>query len=405
VTARAPASPPAESPAPPAAATAAPIRRVLAAAAAWSGLHLALALWWLLDPDSRPGLADGSESGGFGLLTVLPSTTVCWLVLALAGWGLGVTLLAALRRPSTGTAVAAFTGAAALGVLSADMRALVLLGYLCALVAPAAFLVVFTIGALRSRRARPWLAGVALVVGAGLVSGLLEPGTIARLAEQVRGPLVAELAPRGALALLIAGAVLFAGLGIGLRRAVICSCPACGRPGAAWTRPEAARRWGRVATLVAAAGPLPYGLLRMTWLTPWPVGMPEGAEPALRLFGLALGVAALGGAVLTIGLIRPWGEVWPSWVPVLRGRPVPVRFPVIAGGVVAAALLAASPAMMAFGVRGLVSGDLFEASFLLIFPTLPWGLALAAAVVAYAYRRRGACASCGRGQAPLPSRP
>lgn len=379
-----------------------PLRRVLWAAA-WGVLHLALAARWLLDPSSRPGLEGGAENGGSGLLTVLPATTTAWLLLALGAGGLAVAG-AALRRPSAGTAAAALAVAGGLGVLAADMRALVLLGYLCAIVAPAAFLVVFTIGALRSRRARPWLGAVALVVAAGWVSGVLRPGTVGRLAGQLSGPLAAELPSRGHLALLLAGAVLFAALGVLLLRAGRGACASCGRPGAAWTRPEAAARWGRVATLVAAAGPLPYGLLRMTWLTPWPVGVPDASDPALRLFGLALGVAALGGAVLTVGLIRPWGEVWPSWVPVLRGRPVPVRVPVVAGGLVAVVLLAASPGMLAIGIAGPGSGDPFEAAFLLLFPTLPWGLALAAAVTAYALRRRGACAACGQGQPPLGTR-
>lgn len=396
-----PGAPPAAGPTGPGTAT----RRVLWATAAWSGLHLVLGLWWVLAPGSRPGLEGGDGNGGAGLLTVLPPTATAWIVLALAGCGLAVTLLAGLRRPTPGTALAAFGVAGALGVIAADMRVLVLLGYLVAIVVPAAFVVVFAGGALRSRRARPWLAGLVLVVAAGTITGLLDPATIVRLFQQLRGPLAAELAPRGSLALLIAGAVLFACLGVLTRRRVTRSCVACGRPGAAWTSPEAARRWGRVATLIAAAGPLPYGLLRMTWLTPWPVGLPDGAEPDLRLFGLLLGVAALGGAVLTIGLIRPWGEVWPAWVPVLRGRPVPLRVPALAGGMVAVVLLAASPGMMAIGIGGLFSGDPFEASFLLIFPTLPWGLALAAAVAAYVYRRRGACRVCGEGAAPSASRP
>ncbi len=29
------------------------------------------------------------------------------------------------------------------------------------------------------------------------------------------------------------------------------------------------------------------------------------------------------GAALTVGLVRPWGKVWPSWVPRLGGRRVP----------------------------------------------------------------------------------
>ncbi len=376
-------------------------RTVLRATAAWGALHVALATLWLLVPATRPGLEGGAENGGSGLLTVLPPTVTAWLVLALAVGALAVTAAASLRRPSPRAAAAALTVAAGLGALAADLRALVLLGYLTAIVAPAAFLAVFTVGALRSRWARPWLAAVGLVVAAGLVSGVLRPRTIGRLAGELGGPLARELPARGHLALLIGGAVLLATLGVLVLRAARGACASCGRPGAAWTRPEVAARWGRVATLVAAAGPLPYGLLRMTWLTPWPVGLPDGSDPALRLFGLALGVAALGGAVATIGLIRPWGEVWPSWVPVLRGRPVPVRVPVVAGGLVAVVLLAASPGMLAIGVAGLGSGELFEAAFLVLFPTLPWGLALAAAVTAYALRRRGACASCGQGGPPL----
>ncbi|PZA19183.1 hypothetical protein, partial [Modestobacter versicolor] len=157
-------------------------------------------------------------------------------------------------------------------------------------------------------------------------------------------------------------------------------------------------------TWTAVAGPLPYALVRMTWLTPWPLGMPEGGdlEPAMRLFGLGLGFAALGGAVLTAGLVRPWGEVWPGWVPVLRGRPVPVAVPVLAGGLVATVLLVSTPGMVALAVEGIGDEDPMGWLMLLVFPTLPWGLALAAAVTGYALRRRGTCRSCGRGE---PARP
>ena len=78
--------------------------------------------------------------------------------------------------------------------------------------------------------------------------------------------------------------------------------------------------------MLAAAGPLPYGLIRATWLTPWPLMGPSGeALPAeTRIWGLLLGGGALLGVVLTIGLIRPWGVRFPRWMPRLAGRPVPV---------------------------------------------------------------------------------
>ena len=59
-------------------------------------------------------------------------------------------------------------------------------------------------------------------------------------------------------------------------------------------------------TLVAAAGPLPYVLVRSTWLTPWPLLAPgEVMLPEIRLCGLLLGGAALLGTVLTLGLVLP----------------------------------------------------------------------------------------------------
>jgi hypothetical protein len=155
-----------------------------------------------------------------------------------------------------------------------------------------------------------------------------------------------------------------------------------GRP--AWTSPEAAARWGRVATVVAALCALPYGLLRMTWLTPWPFGMDPAefaAVPEMRLHGLLLGLAALAGAVLTTGLVARWGEVWPRWVPVVRGRPVPRAAAVVPGGVVAALFTVAAVPMM---IMSIASGELWG---LVVFPFVVWGPALGIAVLGYALRR------------------
>jgi hypothetical protein len=38
----------------------------------------------------------------------------------------------------------------------------------------------------------------------------------------------------------------------------------------------------------------------------------------------------MGLAFLTIGLVRPWGETFPNWVPVIGGRDVPARGATIA---------------------------------------------------------------------------
>ncbi|MBF9130288.1 hypothetical protein I0C86_15175 [Plantactinospora sp. S1510] len=98
-------------------------------------------------------------------------------------------------------------------------------------------------------------------------------------------------------------------------------------------------RVGRVATFVAMLCPLPYAVIRLAWSRGWALGAPEPfvasllrnqpenvyIEPILASF-------ALGGVVLTSGLLRPWGRVFPRWIPVLRGLTVPMWFPLLLGG-------------------------------------------------------------------------
>jgi hypothetical protein len=363
-------------------------------------VHLLLAVHWLTDPASWPW-----PDGG-GVFGVLGPRAGAATVLALGAAGLPIALVARRRVRSRVLAALAATEALAAGALAADVGVLALLGYACAIVGPAALAVVLLVGALRDRRARLWGAAVVAVVVVGALAGLLTPATASGLARHLWTAFAVRGLEPALRELLLVGAVVWAWAAVLLHRTSTWRCGACGRPGPRWREPEAALRWGRVATWVAVAGPLPYALVRSTWLTPWPVGLPgQHLDPELRLFGLALGAAAVGGAVVTAGLVRPWGEVWPGWVPGLRGRPVPVRFPVVAGGTVAVVLLLATPSLMGIGVQGVRSGDLEHVAFLLLFPTLPWGLALGAAVLSYADRRRGACSTCGLGGPPLSVRP
>ena len=130
-------------------------------------------------------------------------------------------------------------------------------------------------------------------------------------------------------------------------------------------------RWGRAATYVAVLGPLPYGITRLAW--------------------------ALGGGIVTLGLIRPWGEIWPRWVPFLAGRRVPVALPTILGGLAALAITA--------GAFSFVRLVLIDALGWQAEPAEPatitgwgtwapgwlwpfWGIALGIATIAYYHRRR-----------------
>jgi hypothetical protein len=108
------------------------------------------------------------------------------------------------------------------------------------------------------------------------------------------------------------------------------------------------------------------------------------------LFGLGLGLIALTSGIVTLGLIRPWGEVWPRWIPLVAGRPVPIKAAVIPGGVAATLLLVGSASLIGL----LWSPDASTTKnllFLLLLPFPVWGTSLALATAAYNYRRRPTC--------------
>lgn len=102
---------------------------------------------------------------------------------------------------------------------------------------------------------------------------------------------------------------------IGIR---ICAyaVPACILPSAVWRLVGAAR------TLATGENPCAsQGLVEAVYV------------PSLSFISMGLGL-------LTIGLVRPWGEVFPRWLPFVGGRPVNAR---VATGVAytGAALIAA----------------------------------------------------------------
>ena len=103
-----------------------------------------------------------------------------------------------------------------------------------------------------------------------------------------------------------------------------------------------ARAWdraGRIATYVAIVCPLPYAIIRLCWSRGWPVGAPEPfvesilrTQPANVWIEPVLAGFALTGAALTAGLLCRWGRVFPSWLPVLGSRRVPLWLPLGLGG-------------------------------------------------------------------------
>ncbi|MFE3453258.1 hypothetical protein ACFXJ8_30470 [Nonomuraea sp. NPDC059194] len=153
-------------------------------------------------------------------------------------------------------------------------------------------------------------------------------------------------------------------------------------------------RWGTPVTYAAALLALPYGISRLSWA----VGIPLGVQPETISGGNASGgwvvEAVLGGlcvvgAILTLGLVQRWGEVFPRWIPLLRGRRVPIWLAVVPGLCAATMLIQSGSRLFLWWAKGdivLTADD--WGSFGPGLSWLPWGLALAAATYAYYLRRR-----------------
>ncbi|TDD30794.1 hypothetical protein E1218_00320 [Kribbella turkmenica] len=286
------------------------------------------------------------------------------------------------------------------GLLAPSVTVVIMTGYLLVLVGLPAGVGWLIVGAWRQPATRVLLSGLAVVlVGLEVTTGLFDRAAFGEVAVGIGG----VPAKVGTMPLFVTGAFLlgcgWAILGVRGLRSTRGQCLRCGRPGARWTRPESARRWGFWATVVAVLCPMPYALLRMTWLLPNPIGFDAddlNAEPGIKLFGLGLGLIALGAGIVTLGLIRPWGEIWPRWIPIVAGRPVPIKAAVIPGAAAATLLLVGSASLI-----GLLWSD--EASltenlvYQLILPFPLWGAAVGLATAAYYYRRRSTCTSCRQG--------
>ncbi|WP_433294250.1 hypothetical protein ACQPZQ_09800 [Pseudonocardia sp. CA-142604] len=348
----------------------------------WSVLAICLGLWWLWQPQRYP-FAPGDPATFGTLLGVLPAPAMPPLLVAAGAWGTVVAWLAAQRqqaRPTTVIVVGtAAVFAVVFGLVVPGIQPLTLVGYAMAMLGPPVLFSAVLAGA-RRWRGGPWAVGVLLlVVALAWFSGLADGAVLLRYLDVITTS--AERAGPPAVLLFF----LVGGLAWGLFGTHTLLRVRVDRPAPAWMRPAAAARWGRVAVVIATVCALPYGLVRLTWLTPWPVGgdvAELAAHPEIRLHGLLLGLAALAGAVLTTGLVAGWGEVWPRWLPVLRGRPVPVAAAVVPGTLVATLFTVAA---LPVSVMAVTSG---MPEMLLYFPFPVWGPALGAAVLAYALRRR-----------------
>src|SRR5262245_22808147 len=88
-------------------------------------------------------------------------------------------------------------------------------------------------------------------------------------------------------------------------------------------------RWIEWTARAASLTALPSGLWRVALGVVVPVGfsghLADMYSPGWSLtpYVIVLSLLAEGLAMLTLGLVRPWGEVVPSWIPFLGGRHIP----------------------------------------------------------------------------------
>ena len=103
--------------------------------------------------------------------------------------------------------------------------------------------------------------------------------------------------------------------------------PATGRP---------PQRWARAACWTAFASAMLPVVWRVALFSGADVGFAQAdlfkSTVAGTAYILSLEVVQVTAGVLCLGLIRPWGERVPRWVPRLGGREIPRRLPLVVGG-------------------------------------------------------------------------
>ena len=201
----------------------------------------------------------------------------------------------------------------------------------------------------------------------------------------------------------MAGGILWAGTALSYQRRTRGACLYCGRTAAdtGWATPTSARRWGRWAVCAALVAPLVYALTRYAWLLGIPLGITEevlreGQATGMWLGGAGLATVGVVGALLTLGLVQQWGEIFPRWMLGLAGKRVPMWLAVVPAVCVSVIVTSAGLSFW----RTFFSGPIPADSWTTLGPVLLWplwGVALAAATLAYYLRRRGQCRFCGWG--------
>jgi len=338
------------------------------AAVAWSLVYAALGLYWAVSGRSAPGLVSsvaGPLAGRFG-------PVVAWIIviaLGIPAVAVGTAILRGVRtlRPlliATGAILAAI-----LFLLMTDLTVLTTLAYV------------------------PYII-FRLITGADI-------GIYVQQLAQSQWIIAHQL-------FCLIGGFLWLAATVSYARSSTDACLYCGRQDGPeeWTSPSKAAGWGRIAVYVAMAVPVIYAATRYAWALGIPWGMTEehwrqGQQIGRWISGLFLANVGLVGAVLMLGLVQRWGEVFPRWMIGLSGRRVPIALAVVPASIVSVLLVVTGISILsAYNQMATAGATIGEDIWIVAGPTFLfpiWGAALAVATLGYYYRRRGPCEVCGRG--------
>ncbi|MGJ5748816.1 hypothetical protein FB563_6377 [Streptomyces puniciscabiei] len=156
-------------------------------------------------------------------------------------------------------------------------------------------------------------------------------------------------------------------------------------------------RWAIRAAHLTTLVVLPSGLWRMALVLGYPAGYTETGFRPFDTFGakvwmLTLSVLCELATLLTIGLVRPWGEVVPHWIPLIGGRrvrPMAAVVPGLLGAAILTVIWGNVPWWWTYPhenmtpTGNLVVGVLYQ-------PLVLWGPLTAAVTISYYRRHRTA---------------
>lgn len=159
-------------------------------------------------------------------------------------------------------------------------------------------------------------------------------------------------------------------------------------------------RWATTAAHLVALSAVPSGIWRICLGLGLPIGFPvamlerDHMPGSGTLYVVVLTLLTEAFALLAFGLVQPWGERIPRWVPLLGGRLLHPLMAVVPAGLGALALVVLwTPRVFRWTFvpgglpDGMSAGGWSALMIACYVPLLAWGPLLAAVTVAY-YRRR-----------------